>query len=121
MCIFKKEAKPFSVPIWLYPVMLRGTYCVVYFCSREERPEERERTISHFHYHAWPDFGIPDSPDSFLKFLCLVRQQSGAGGSTENPSTPVRNSSINSHSEHSSVHSPPPVIHCSAGESCTAA
>ena len=48
------------------------------------------RKITHFHYHAWPDFGIPDSPDSFLKFLCLVRQQ--------NPE------------------SSPPVIHCSAGK-----
>lgn len=49
----------------------------------------QQRKITHFHYHAWPDFGIPDSPDSFLKFLCLVRQQ--------NPE------------------SSPPLIHCSAG------
>ena len=60
--------------------------------SNSKDKEGSERTINHFHYHAWPDFGIPDSPDSFLKFLCLVRQQNA-------------------------VHSPPPVIHCSAGKS----
>ena len=32
------------------------------------------RTISHFHYTTWPDFGVPESPASFLNFLFKVRE-----------------------------------------------
>ncbi|XP_068090800.1 tyrosine-protein phosphatase non-receptor type 2 [Hyperolius riggenbachi] len=31
------------------------------------------REISHFHYTTWPDFGVPESPASFLNFLFEVR------------------------------------------------
>lgn len=27
----------------------------------------------HFHYTAWPDFGVPKSPASFLSFILLIR------------------------------------------------
>uniref|UniRef100_V9KT99 Tyrosine-protein phosphatase non-receptor type n=1 Tax=Callorhinchus milii TaxID=7868 RepID=V9KT99_CALMI len=50
------------------------------------------REIFHFHYTTWPDFGVPDSPASFLSFLFLVRESG----------------SLNS--EHG-----PAVVHCSAG------
>ncbi|KAM7228859.1 hypothetical protein CapIbe_020148 [Capra ibex] len=50
------------------------------------------RTISHFHYTTWPDFGVPESPASFLNFLFKVRESGSL-----NP-------------EHG-----PAVIHCSAG------
>lgn len=30
--------------------------------------------ISHFHYTTWPDFGVPESPASFLNFLFKVRE-----------------------------------------------
>lgn len=50
------------------------------------------RTISHFHYTTWPDFGVPESPASFLNFLFKVRESG----------------SLNH--EHG-----PAVIHCSAG------
>lgn len=50
------------------------------------------REIYHFHYTTWPDFGVPESPASFLNFLAEVRESG----------------SLNS--EHG-----PAVIHCSAG------
>lgn len=30
--------------------------------------------IFHFHYTTWPDFGVPESPASFLNFLFKVRE-----------------------------------------------
>uniref|UniRef100_A0A1A7WF34 Tyrosine-protein phosphatase non-receptor type n=1 Tax=Iconisemion striatum TaxID=60296 RepID=A0A1A7WF34_9TELE len=50
------------------------------------------REIYHFHYTTWPDFGVPESPASFLNFLFKVRE-SGSLGSKREPS----------------------VVHCSAG------
>ncbi|XP_032390901.1 tyrosine-protein phosphatase non-receptor type 2 isoform X1 [Etheostoma spectabile] len=51
-----------------------------------------KRAICHFHYTTWPDFGVPESPASFLNFLFKVRE-SGALG----------------------VEHGPAVVHCSAG------
>ncbi|XP_037533108.1 tyrosine-protein phosphatase non-receptor type 2a [Nematolebias whitei] len=50
------------------------------------------REIYHFHYTTWPDFGVPESPASFLNFLFKVRE-SGSLGPKHGPS----------------------VVHCSAG------
>ncbi|MEE6464570.1 hypothetical protein FKM82_006293 [Ascaphus truei] len=50
------------------------------------------RDIFHFHYTTWPDFGVPDSPASFLNFLFKVRQSGSLGP------------------EHGAA-----VVHCSAG------
>ncbi|KAM9310119.1 tyrosine-protein phosphatase non-receptor type 2a isoform 2-T2 [Pholidichthys leucotaenia] len=50
------------------------------------------RQIYHFHYTTWPDFGVPESPASFLSFLFKVRE-SGSLGPEFGPS----------------------VVHCSAG------
>ncbi|XP_045900671.1 tyrosine-protein phosphatase non-receptor type 2a isoform X1 [Micropterus dolomieu] len=50
------------------------------------------REIYHFHYTTWPDFGVPESPASFLNFLFNVRESGSLG------------------SEHG-----PAVVHCSAG------
>lgn len=52
----------------------------------------QQREVAHFHYTAWPDFGSPQSPDSFLGFLAAVRQS----GALDSPSAPA-------------------VVHCSAG------
>ncbi|KAM8840943.1 tyrosine-protein phosphatase non-receptor type 2 isoform 3-T3 [Spinachia spinachia] len=51
-----------------------------------------KREIYHFHYTTWPDFGVPESPASFLNFLFKVRE-SGALGEEHGPA----------------------VVHCSAG------
>ncbi|XP_028281213.1 tyrosine-protein phosphatase non-receptor type 2a isoform X2 [Parambassis ranga] len=50
------------------------------------------RELYHFHYTTWPDFGVPESPASFLSFLFNVRES----GSLD--------------PEHG-----PSVVHCSAG------
>lgn len=56
-------------------------------CKTGER-----RDIYHFHYTTWPDFGVPESPASFLNFLFKVRES----GSLESENGPA-------------------VVHCSAG------
>ncbi len=53
---------------------------------------EESRDILHFHYTTWPDFGVPQCPDTFLEFLEAV---------------------IDSGSLNEDVG--PPVVHCSAG------
>uniref|UniRef100_T1IJ27 protein-tyrosine-phosphatase n=1 Tax=Strigamia maritima TaxID=126957 RepID=T1IJ27_STRMM len=50
------------------------------------------RTVLHFHYTTWPDFGVPESPWEFLIFLLIVRN---AGVLDENVG--------------------PAIVHCSAG------
>ena len=35
---------------------------------------EKSRTVLHYHYHAWPDFGVPKDPMAFLEFLMDVRR-----------------------------------------------
>ncbi|XP_072324530.1 tyrosine-protein phosphatase non-receptor type 2 isoform X1 [Scyliorhinus torazame] len=50
------------------------------------------REILHFHYTTWPDFGVPESPASFLNFLLKVRESG----------------SLNSECG-------PAIVHCSAG------
>jgi len=51
---------------------------------------DQSKDILHFHYHAWPDFGVPESPTMFLTFLNAVRQYYKQSKG-------------------------PPVVHCSAG------
>lgn len=51
-----------------------------------------KREIYHFHYTAWPDFGVPESPASFLNFLFKVQESGGLG------------------EDHG-----PAIVHCSAG------
>ncbi|KAK0140517.1 Tyrosine-protein phosphatase non-receptor type 2 [Merluccius polli] len=51
-----------------------------------------KREVYHFHYTTWPDFGVPDSPASFLNFLFKVRESTSLGA------------------DHG-----PAVVHCSAG------
>lgn len=59
-------------------------------CACLQTQETRE--ILHFHYTTWPDFGVPESPASFLNFLFKVRE-SGCLNSDQGPV----------------------VVHCSAG------
>ncbi|XP_068609644.1 tyrosine-protein phosphatase non-receptor type 1-like [Brachionichthys hirsutus] len=53
---------------------------------------QETRQILHFHYTTWPDFGVPESPASFLNFLFKVRE-SGCMSADQGPV----------------------VVHCSAG------
>lgn len=53
---------------------------------------QETREILHFHYTTWPDFGVPESPASFLNFLFKVRES----GSLSPEHGPI-------------------VVHCSAG------
>ncbi|XP_004408522.1 PREDICTED: tyrosine-protein phosphatase non-receptor type 2 isoform X1 [Odobenus rosmarus divergens] len=68
------------------------SYYTVHLLQLENINSGETRTISHFHYTTWPDFGVPESPASFLNFLFEVRESGSL-----NP-------------EHG-----PAVIHCSAG------
>lgn len=68
------------------------SYYTVHLLRLENTHTGEARTISHFHYTTWPDFGVPESPASFLNFLFKVRES----GSLD--------------PEHG-----PAVIHCSAG------
>ncbi|NWT41069.1 PTN2 phosphatase, partial [Chroicocephalus maculipennis] len=65
-------------------------YTVLYYCLSLESGESR--MIFHFHYTTWPDFGVPESPASFLNFLFKVRESGSLSP------------------EHG-----PAVVHCSAG------
>uniref|UniRef100_A0A8D0SFH7 Tyrosine-protein phosphatase non-receptor type n=2 Tax=Sus scrofa TaxID=9823 RepID=A0A8D0SFH7_PIG len=68
------------------------SYYTVHLLQLGNTNSGETRTISHFHYTTWPDFGVPESPASFLNFLFKVRES----GSLD--------------PEHG-----PAVIHCSAG------
>ena len=36
--------------------------------------EEETRIVKHFHYMAWPDFGVPRTAHAFLIFLLHVNE-----------------------------------------------
>lgn len=62
-----------------------------YYCRLEDLETGEQREVFHYHCTTWPDFGVPQSPTAFLKFLYTVR----ASGALENAG--------------------PAVVHCSAG------
>uniref|UniRef100_F7EZU4 Tyrosine-protein phosphatase non-receptor type n=1 Tax=Monodelphis domestica TaxID=13616 RepID=F7EZU4_MONDO len=51
-----------------------GPYHTVRYLSLQNTMTGEARAISHFHYNNWPDFGVPESPASFLSFLFMVRE-----------------------------------------------
>lgn len=51
------------------------------------------REIYQYHYTSWPDFGLPESPNSFLQYLFQIQQSNYLD----------------------SVKYGPPIVHCSAG------
>lgn len=60
--------------------------------SIKHKDVEEVRTVRHFHYVTWPDFGVPEKVDDFLQFVEVVREYE------------------------SSLETPGPVVcHCSAG------
>nr|XP_038029667.1 tyrosine-protein phosphatase non-receptor type 2 isoform X2 [Anas platyrhynchos] len=68
------------------------SYYTVHLLQLENINSGESRMISHFHYTTWPDFGVPESPASFLNFLFKVRESGSLSP------------------EHG-----PAVVHCSAG------
>ncbi|KAM4609849.1 tyrosine-protein phosphatase non-receptor type 1 [Polymixia lowei] len=68
------------------------SYYTVCQLELENLSTQETREILHFHYTTWPDFGVPESPASFLNFLFKVRE-SGCLNSDQGPV----------------------VVHCSAG------
>ncbi|KAI1897102.1 hypothetical protein AGOR_G00079660 [Albula goreensis] len=68
------------------------SYYTVRQLELENLSTRETREILHFHYTTWPDFGVPESPASFLNFLFKVRE-SGCLNSDQGPV----------------------VVHCSAG------
>uniref|UniRef100_G3W834 Tyrosine-protein phosphatase non-receptor type n=1 Tax=Sarcophilus harrisii TaxID=9305 RepID=G3W834_SARHA len=67
-------------------------YYEVHYLRLENMMTGESKAVSHFHYTSWPDFGVPESPASFLAFLFMVRE---SGSLNDEQSTVV--------------------IHCSAG------
>lgn len=68
------------------------SYYTVRQLELENLATQEAREILHFHYTTWPDFGVPESPASFLNFLFKVRESGSLS------------------SEHGPI-----VVHCSAG------
>ncbi|XP_053429599.1 tyrosine-protein phosphatase non-receptor type 1 isoform X1 [Nycticebus coucang] len=68
------------------------SYYTVRQLELENLTTQETREILHFHYTTWPDFGVPESPASFLNFLFKVRES----GSLDPEHGPI-------------------VVHCSAG------
>ncbi|XP_005074487.1 tyrosine-protein phosphatase non-receptor type 1 [Mesocricetus auratus] len=68
------------------------SYYTVRQLELENLATQESREILHFHYTTWPDFGVPESPASFLNFLFKVRES----GSLSPEYGPI-------------------VVHCSAG------
>ena len=36
--------------------------------------------MTHFHYTGWPDFGVPEKPQSLIRFVRMVRSRLGTEG-----------------------------------------
>ncbi|XP_006881696.1 PREDICTED: tyrosine-protein phosphatase non-receptor type 1-like [Elephantulus edwardii] len=68
------------------------SYYTVRQLELENVATQETREILHFHYTTWPDFGVPESPASFLNFLFKVRESGSL-----------------------SLEHGPIVVHCSAG------
>ncbi|XP_031422680.1 tyrosine-protein phosphatase non-receptor type 1 isoform X2 [Clupea harengus] len=68
------------------------SYYTVRQLELENLETQETREILHFHYTTWPDFGVPESPASFLHFLFKVRESGCLGAELG-----------------------PVVVHCSAG------
>ncbi|KAM8966920.1 LOW QUALITY PROTEIN: tyrosine-protein phosphatase non-receptor type 2 [Pelodytes ibericus] len=49
------------------------SYYTVRVLQLQDINTSEARDIYHFHYTTWPDFGVPESPASFLNFLFKVR------------------------------------------------
>ncbi|KAL3155220.1 hypothetical protein ABBQ32_013159 [Trebouxia sp. C0010 RCD-2024] len=69
---------------------LDSDICMRELIVRDSSSREGELQVFHYHYHRWPDFGIPSSPLPLRRLAHLL-------------------------DESDSPHMGPPVVHCSAG------
>ncbi len=93
---FGSGIQPFN-SLWMSPRLLFGLVIPLsslnlFSLGFLSLQTQETREILHFHYTTWPDFGVPESPASFLNFLFKVRE-SGCLNSDQGPV----------------------VVHCSAG------
>ncbi|XP_064640321.1 tyrosine-protein phosphatase non-receptor type 2-like [Lineus longissimus] len=51
-----------------------NSYYIIRTLEIEFLETEEKKTVLHFHYTTWPDFGVPQSPAAFLNFLMAVRR-----------------------------------------------
>ena len=42
--------------------------------SQASEPDSRPLTVTHLHYTAWPDHGVPQNAMSLISFICRVRK-----------------------------------------------
>ena len=63
--------------------------------SQTSEPDKHSLTVTHFHYTAWPDHGVPQNAMSLISFICRVRKL------------------------HPLSMDQPLLVHCSAGVGCT--
>ena len=61
------------------------------------------RTLMHYQFTAWPDYGVPSGGDSVLSLIYAAREMQG------------RYAEYVRDPHHHPLHGPPVVIHCSAG------
>uniref|UniRef100_UPI00358FE091 receptor-type tyrosine-protein phosphatase eta-like isoform X2 n=1 Tax=Myxine glutinosa TaxID=7769 RepID=UPI00358FE091 len=67
-------------------------HCIVRALQLHNKLDNETRTVSHYHFHTWPDKGVPKSTSHLIDFVSVVYNE--------------RNK-MNT--------SPPTVVHCSAG------
>jgi len=71
-------------------------YLLRQFLVSHEDEDTEPRTVTQFHFKAWPDHGVPHDPGAVLGFLQAVTLKQEEYGNEENDIGPI-------------------VVHCSAG------
>lgn len=74
----------------IYSLTKSYRFRVIVGLTMKSPQTKQERNVKHMQYMAWPDHGVPDSPETFLRFTQHVREARG-----DSPA--------------------PVIVHCSAG------
>ncbi|KAE8186986.1 hypothetical protein CF335_g7295 [Tilletia laevis] len=104
------------------PVLIRRTFAL----SNAAEPEEGERTLTQLQYVAWPDYTVPESPESLLRLLDVADAAQFEAEKELSPSAAqgqTQPSNLFSHAFHGGSVSKaatkravgPMLVHCSAG------
>merc|ERR1712218_71656 len=51
------------------------TYLPIYLLTFCNIPGDTVRTIRHFHFTTWPDFGVPEPPQTLVRFVRAFRER----------------------------------------------